>query len=185
MANTPPRRQDASAAPATSPSLPAQCKCGFGPSPSRCFRAATQPPWHWLNRVVKCREEHEMNDEVEIVVKMPGSGDYLPATLLRSDTSRDIALLRVTNNDDKSKIGRSPSPLMTEFPHPWGRLWCYWVTSLQMVSSDAFGSVAEDETFMDIDKGLDELIKANCPSIEGCSGSPATNSGAQGCGFAY
>ena len=37
-----------------------------------------------------------MNDEVEIVVKMPGSGDYLPATLLRSDTSRDIALLRVT-----------------------------------------------------------------------------------------
>jgi len=52
-------------------------------------------------------------------------------------------------------------------------------------SSDAFGSVAEDETFMDIDKGLDELIKANCPSIEGCSGSPATNSGAQGCGFAY
>jgi hypothetical protein len=39
-------------------------------------------------------------------------------------------------------------------------------------SSDAFESVAEDETFMDIDNGLDELIKANCPSIEGCSGSP-------------
>ncbi|CAD6240714.1 unnamed protein product [Miscanthus lutarioriparius] len=65
-------------------------------------------------------EEHEMNDEVEIVVKMPGSGDYLPATLLRSDTSRDIALLRVTNNDDKSKIARRPLTFDDRLPPPVG-----------------------------------------------------------------
>lgn len=39
-------------------------------------------------------------------------------------------------------------------------------------SSDAFKSVDDDDTSTDIDKGLDEKIKANCPSIEGCSGSP-------------
>jgi S1-C subfamily serine protease len=52
-------------------------------------------------------EEHEMN-QVEIVVKMPGSVDYLPATVLRIDTARDIALLRVTNNDGNSKTARQP-----------------------------------------------------------------------------
>lgn len=52
--------------------------------------------------------EDEMN-QVEIVVKMPASDDYLPATVLRIDARRDIALLRVTNNDGKKgKTARRP-----------------------------------------------------------------------------
>lgn len=72
------------------------------------------------NHVITRDDEYEMND-VEIVVKMPGSGDYLPATLLGSDAARDIALLRVTNNENGGKTAARPPLTFDErLPPPVG-----------------------------------------------------------------